>query len=384
MSGPTLRSPMTRLTAMATLVASVHAHISMAPNYGGASGGYMLTQMKVPHGHHGLHTSRMVVHVPRGVMSARPEVPSGWNASVIEYELAQEDRYTSHGRAVTTGPDKIIFQAETPDAAVYTDHLMMVGLQLKLGCSFRDQVQVDYSGSNSIWNGQYTLWFKVDQHSSATGSLEISETSAWAGALADGDDGMSPGWNPPSSTGLKACPYLFIYPGNRCSLDHSGESVVGGMEWMGVYLPPVPNQNAVLHEQHVIELATEASLSAQEAMEASVATQAERIGSLEDDKNTTRFLLNAMSADQIALATLEARYDAAQTRVDSLEADQKATLYVAWGALGLSLLLTGVVLGLCCFRITAKESFARVVSAAPLLSDYKPKDGVTMTSSNGV
>merc|ERR550514_467605 len=140
---------------------------------------------------------------------------------------------------------------------------MSIAVQLKLGCNFNDQVQADYSGSNSIWNGHHTLWFKIEQHSTTNDALHVNETYLWTGALMDGN-GTSPSWNPPSASGFKACPYLFIYPGSSCSLDHSGEQKVGGMTWMGSYLPEAENQDAVLHEQHVIELATEAALTSQE------------------------------------------------------------------------------------------------------------------------
>lgn len=156
------------------------AHISMNPNYGAGSGGYFFTHVKVPHGESGMHTSRMVLNVPRGVLSLRPEAPPEWNVTVTEYSLADEDIYTSHGRTVTTGPDKVIWQATSPDAALYTDHLMLIGIQLKIGCSFRDGVQPDYSGSNSIWQGQRTLWFKIAQHSSESGTLDITKVHAHA------------------------------------------------------------------------------------------------------------------------------------------------------------------------------------------------------------
>lgn len=350
----------TRVSMLAMLVASANAHITMNPNYGAASGGYFMSAMKVPHGEHGMHTSRMVVHIPVGVMSVRPEVPAGWNVTVTEYQLAPEDRYTSHGTQVTTGPSTVIFQAETPESALYTDHLMMVNLQMKMGCSFRDQVQADYSGSASTWQGQHTLWFKVDQHSSVTGTLEISATSRWAGALMDtvvGNVSTSPGWNPPSSTGLKACPYIFIYAGTRCSLDHSGDAVVGGMSWMGAYLPPVANQAAVRSEEHVISLATEAALSAQEG-------------------------LDALYADHATILTMENTISALTTRVGTLEADKNTLLLLAVVALAVGMCVAGSFLGLCCFRLLSKEAFARNVSGVPLMSEHK--GGVTMTTANGV
>ena len=303
------------------LVSSSSAHVSLVPNYGAASGGYFQTSIKVPHGHSGVHTTKMTLHVPRGIVSIKPEQPAGWSVTTTTYELAEEDRYESHGSLVTTGPDKITFTADSLDDALHNDHLMNIGLQLKLGCSFKDQVQDDYSGSNSVWQGQHTLWFKVDQFSSADNALNHGDGghSPWLGALKDDADNMSPSWNPPSASGLKACPYLFIYAGSRCSLDHSGTSgapalhlcphffeprsapplctsalrpalhlrvrscqatppalaVTGGMEWMGAYVEPTKNMGTVQTEQHVITLATEAALDAQESLDGIYASGAD-------------------------------------------------------------------------------------------------------------
>ena len=103
---------------------------------------------------------------------------------------------------------------------------MNIGLQTKLLCKFNDPVGDDYSGSNSIYQGQYTLWFKVEQHSSVIDDCDAdgkncvtSKSSMWTCALKDNEDGSSPGWNPPSESGVKACPFLFIYAGDgaRCT-----------------------------------------------------------------------------------------------------------------------------------------------------------------------
>ena len=127
------------------LVSSSSAHVSLVPNSGAASGGYFQTSIKIPHGHKnaqggGMHTTKMVLHVPKGILSIRPEPPVGWTVESTMYDLAEEDRYTSHGNLVTTGVDKITFTADSLDDALHNDHLMLIGLQLKIGCSFRDQV----------------------------------------------------------------------------------------------------------------------------------------------------------------------------------------------------------------------------------------------------
>ena len=90
------------------IVSSSSAHVSLVPNYGAASGGYFQTSIKVPHGHSGVHTTKMILHVPRGIVSIKPEQPAGWSVATTTYELAEEDRYESHGNLVTTGPDKML------------------------------------------------------------------------------------------------------------------------------------------------------------------------------------------------------------------------------------------------------------------------------------
>jgi uncharacterized protein YcnI len=370
------------------LVSSSSAHVSLVPNSGAASGGYFQTSIKIPHGHKnaqgvGIHTTKMVLHVPKGILSIKPEPPVGWTVESTTYDLAPEDRYTSHGNLVTTGPATITFTAPSLDEALHNDHLMLIGLQLKIGCSFKDQVRDDYSGSHSIWQGQHTLWFKVDQYSS-DGAVTHSDDhttydghSPWTGALKDNAEGQSPSWNPPSDSGHKACPYLFIYAGSRCSLDHSGEqgvapppiphptiaphptptpppfsesrsaprpalgssqaappapAVTGGMEWMNAYVAPVENMGEVKHEQHVINLATEAALDAQEALDTKYA------------------------ADTDLLATKSTVADL-KARVAKLE-DDNNTLNIAVAALALAATALGVLSLLCVFRVSNKKQVA--------------------------
>jgi uncharacterized protein YcnI len=295
-----------------------------------------------------MHTTKMVVHVPKGILSIKPEPPAGWTVESSTYDLAPEDRYTSHGNLVTTGPNKITFTADSISEALHNDHLMLIGLQLKIGCSFKDQVQDDFSGSHSIWQGQHTLWFKVDQYSSDGNSssgnlLHADGHSPWTGALKDNAEGQSPSWNPPSDSGHKACPYLFIYAGSRCSLDHSGEAVTGGMEWMNAYVAPVENMGEVKHEQHVINLATEAALDAQESLDTKYATDAD------------------------VLATLNT-VDGLQARVAKLE-DDNNTLNIAVAALALAATALGVISLLCVFRVSNKKQFAHSISGLPIVTN---------------
>ena len=95
----------------------------------------------------------------------------------------------------------------------------------------------------------------------------MPDTWPWL-VSAPGRAGSSPGWNPPAESGVKACPFLFIYAGDgaRCT-DGDGDPTQPGMSWMGKQVEPTPNQAEVKHEQHVIELATEAALASHESLE---------------------------------------------------------------------------------------------------------------------
>ena len=257
------------MIAALLLVSSPMAHISMNPNYGAASGGYFMATMKIPHGERGMHSTKFVLHVPRGVATVRPEVPMGWSVDMQMYDLPEDQWFVSHGNTVKTAPDTIAWTADSFATALDDAHLMNIGLQTKLLCKFNDPVGDDYSGSNSIYQGQYTLWFMVEQHSAVIDDCDAdgkncvtSKSSMWTGALKDNEDGSSPGWNPPSESGVKACPFLFIYAGDgaRCT-DGDGDPTQPGMSWMGKQIEPTPNQAEVKHEQHVIELATEAALA---------------------------------------------------------------------------------------------------------------------------
>ena len=69
------------------LVSSAQAHVSLNTNYGAESGGYFQTSIKVPHGKSGMHTSKLVLEVPRGMLSIKPEVPAGWSVAMSTYEV---------------------------------------------------------------------------------------------------------------------------------------------------------------------------------------------------------------------------------------------------------------------------------------------------------
>ena len=300
---------------MLGIIASLPTHITLSPSYGASSGMNFMTHIKVPHGEAGMQTVGLELSLPQGIASARPEVPPGWTVNVTTYELSPQDQYVTHGETVTTVPDKITWTATTHTDGISDNNLLYIGLQLKLLCSFNDPVQTDGSGSQSIWQGQHTLWFKIKQHLL---SQSESKTIDWSAALQDRADGSSPPWNPPSDSNLKPCPYLFIHAGDTCEWNNSS----GGMFWMGFYTPPTPNRKPVLHEQHVIDLMTGLSINEEEMV-----------------RETTKDVLD-IEKDVLDIendnALLHQEMHDVEHEIDELRREWRATTRIAYVAIVLS------------------------------------------------
>jgi uncharacterized protein YcnI len=306
-------------------ISSAWAHITMEPNSGFAAGSYFASAIKVPHGHNGMYTSSLKLYVPKGIMSAVPEIPTGWNCTITNRQLPVNERYMSHGSLVTTAPDTILWEAETPDDTVSNSHLLMILVQFKLGCVFND------SSSASMWQGSHTLWFRIEQHSSSLGGLHEESTHYWTGTQRDRADGTSPPWSATTAP-EQPCPYVFFYPSTSCAVPAgqiAPQSSAGGgiTSWFGRYFPPVEEPDLIRDVQHARSVANEELLEA-----------------LED--NT---VLN--------LADL-----------DGLKNDYARAIAIASIALVLSALVSVIFLALGCLRIFDKRCFAMLVFTEPITS----------------
>ena len=157
------------------------SHITLNPNFGGESGGYFHTTIRVPHGAVGLHTTGLHIDVPRGIVVAKPEVPEDWSARIETRTLSEPEQYVSHGILKTEAPQRIILEANSHGDGVHDDYLLNVDVQLKIGCVFQDDQ------TNTIWNKEYTLWWKIDQHcEDDTGSRTVL---SWNGTQKESSDG---------------------------------------------------------------------------------------------------------------------------------------------------------------------------------------------------
>lgn len=214
---------------MLAVISATWAHITFNPDLGATSGGYFHTTLRVPHGANGLHTTRLVVDVPYGVLVLKPEVPEGWAAEVETRQLAEYERYSSHGALVTEAPLRLTLQAESHGDGVHADHLLNVDLQLKFGCSYSDE------RTNTVWQRQYATWWRIYQRCTNTHANETTEFS-WSATQSDTPDGVSPAWSALPG-GERPSPYVFVEPGSRCSAEHLGTPFRGGLVWFGAYVP---------------------------------------------------------------------------------------------------------------------------------------------------
>ena len=204
---------------MLILVPAVSAHITMNPNSGAHGGDYFFAEIKIPHGSVDFYTTKLEIEIPDGVLTAKPESLPGWS---ITTQTGAITPYVSHGREVTTGPKKIIMTVDHPDNGLHNDHLLMIGLQMKMGCSFDGTT----NGYNSVWNGKPTLWFPMVQHVAPASSLIANHTLDWIG-LPTGPDDSWGGLQP------KPTPYIQLDAWPKCQhVEHVGD-LDAGIIWGG-------------------------------------------------------------------------------------------------------------------------------------------------------
>ena len=276
----------------------------MEPNSGFAAGSYFATAIKVPHGHSGMYTSSLKLYIPNGIKSAVPEIPAGWNCTITTRQLPVNEQYMSHGSLVTTAPDTILWEAETAEDTVSNAHLLMIVVQMSLGCSFND------NKTASMWQGQHTLWFRVEQHSSSLGGLHEESTHFWTGTQKDQDNGFSPLWSA-TTYPVQPSPYIFFYPSTSCA---------GGISWFGRNIPPPAQPDLVRSVQQARSIANEELLEA-----------------LEDNS-----VLNLQD-------------------LDGLKNDYARAIVISSIALALGALAFGIFLALVCLRIFDKKGFSKLV-----------------------
>lgn len=86
--------------AAVLLSTSAFAHASITPNTA-AAGATVKVAIAVPHGCDGAPTDKLIVTIPEGFVSAKPQVKAGWQIDVTQGDYAKP--YEVHGKPVTSG-----------------------------------------------------------------------------------------------------------------------------------------------------------------------------------------------------------------------------------------------------------------------------------------
>ena len=294
----------------------------------------------MPHGTAGLWTTRVELNIPDGVLSAKPEDRAGWAVTV---ETRSITPYVSHGRTVSTGPAKIIWQAEHPDHGLHNDHYLSFTISMKIGCVFAD------ANTNTVWSDQHTLWWKATQFLSEDDTLDIKANAdlTWTG-IPEGNDGS---W---AMTKPKPSPYLFIEQWPKCkeAADSTGGSVDDqGMVWLGT-VKKTPNPTELIEEhvtQHILSTVSEQMLDIKEDNDATMASMKADI---------TKLMKLELSAEIAALKGAVAHEDS-------------ETIHETLAVCGfiMSTVVLAVVLTLVILRLMSPTHVYRA------FSDYQPGSG---------
>lgn len=80
------------------------AHASLTPKEA-ANGTSVKIAIAIPHGCDGAPTDTVLIKLPEGFVSAKPQVKAGWTIEITEADYAKS--YELHGKKVTSGPVEI-------------------------------------------------------------------------------------------------------------------------------------------------------------------------------------------------------------------------------------------------------------------------------------
>jgi uncharacterized protein YcnI len=339
---------MMKLVAVLACLAAtnVAAHVTLVPNYGAGAGNYFQFAVKIPHGetHEDkvtqLETTKIEITVPHGVKTVKPEAVYGWDIVITDRPQGQD----ADGKPVDMGPAKITYTAKCPtnDAngkcanedhgGLHNDHLMLLAMQIKLGCDFGVDATNTATNDATVWQGQHTLWWPVAQWTSNAGTNDGNTNDPadayqhWS-AVKQGAES----WH---TRGLSPSPYLFIYSdqGMQAACKDPQTGVVG-MRWgvTGEVIPPAENQDPIKTKAEMLSMINEETFDLEEAMDV-----------LQTDMDK---------------------------RLADVEADKFDIKHCAIAAICIAGILMVAFITLCAFRVTKPAHFREYLLSAPLIQD---------------
>lgn len=329
------------------LTAKAAAHVTLVPNYGAGSGNYFQFAVKIPHGEgDDLETTKIEITVPHGVKTVKPEAVFGWEIQIDEREACLGCDHDDNGDPIDVdmGPAKITYTAkcttsgsgstcDEDHAGLHNDHLMLLSMQIKLGCHFgADTVNSDgtlkatpvsttgTSGDATVWEGQHTLWWKVAQYTSTKNTNDGNDDDPykdWADVKENNDM-----WH----ASYAPSPYLFIY-------SDANKNCPNGMMWGAdsEVIPLAADQDPIKTKAEVLSMMNEETFDLKDSMTA-----------LETDMNK---------------------------RLADIESDKIDIKHCAISAICLAAILMVSFITLCVFRVTKPAHFREYLLSVPLIHE---------------
>lgn len=128
---------------MCGAVAPCAAHVTLEQKSAEA-GSYYKAVFKVGHGCDGASIRELIVHIPEGVLAAKPMPKAGWQLDLEKTALAQP--YSSHGKPVTETTSRVRWSGgELPDA-FYDEFVVVARLPERSGPLYWRVTQICSTG----------------------------------------------------------------------------------------------------------------------------------------------------------------------------------------------------------------------------------------------
>lgn len=127
------------------------AHVTMNPNQS-VAGSYFNGKIRVPHGCGEQPTTSVVVTIPDGILSVKPENIAGWKIDIHMKKLEQPVKY--HGKDLLEVIDTITWSGGNLPNAHYKDFGLNIKLPDQVGRLFFKTTQICAEGS-TIWDGEF-------------------------------------------------------------------------------------------------------------------------------------------------------------------------------------------------------------------------------------
>jgi len=193
------------LVSLALLPLSAWAHVRFTPvNTVLAGDDSPVLQLEIEHSFEGYALQSVSVSIPQGVVAVKPAERDGWNITIQYRPLPDYDDFVDDDSGlgnVTTVASVVQWTALAKVDDVPNFDIETFQMQVSLGCEFNDPA------TNTLWMGEYTLWFPTVEVSYAVSAITTpaTHTQTWSGTCS----GSNCNW---FNAQPLPCPYTFIGP----------------------------------------------------------------------------------------------------------------------------------------------------------------------------